>query len=139
MAKSVPQMPRFEPFLLREQKDEHPQRAFNPVAHDFIVLEGNGAPRIAKNASVEQMITILRRSNSTCCGVCPTGEEDDTPLILMYAPCRISLLFQSGIDKAIDDSKKVNPLRGLLLFQNRAKIGPNYGPYSTVVATTLMA
>jgi hypothetical protein len=88
MARSFVQGPRFEPLLLTDQNDEHPQQDFNPFAHDIVVLNGHGSPEIAKNASVGDMISVLSRSNSACRerNLIEDGDGDGAvpPLILMY-------------------------------------------------------
>jgi len=79
MAGSGVQGPQFEPLLCTDQNDDYPQ-TFNPFAHDIIVLNGLGRPEIAKDASVEEMIKVLGRSNYACR---ESGDSNVPPLILM--------------------------------------------------------
>jgi len=59
------QIPQFEPFLCRSHSHEHLERPFTPISHDLIILDQNGVPKIAKNASASQMINALQRSDKS--------------------------------------------------------------------------
>jgi hypothetical protein len=72
----------FKPFLCRNRMDDHVEPPFTPIAYDIIVLNQDGALRIAENASAGQMSGVLLRSNRNSAGIC-NDDEDVAALILM--------------------------------------------------------
>lgn len=80
------QVPVFEPLLIQMRTCGQLERPFNPVAHDLIVIGHEGVPRIARNASAGQMISVLRCSNNRGAGIQDIENDDVAALALMLVP-----------------------------------------------------
>ena len=80
------QSPQFEPLFGPNPTCDQIERPFTPAAHDLIVINQDGQPQIAKNASAAQMIDILQSSNSWCAGAHGGDSGDMAALTLMYVP-----------------------------------------------------
>ncbi len=58
------QEPQFEPLRCQSRAQCTYEKPFSPVAHDLIIMGQDGRSKIARNASVGQMINVLSRLSS---------------------------------------------------------------------------
>jgi hypothetical protein len=76
-------IPQLEPFVCRSHSLEQLERPFTHIAHDLIILNQNGDPQIAKNASASQMINALQRSNKSYASKGDENEDITAALSIM--------------------------------------------------------
>ena len=73
---SLPVVPNFEPLKSECKDGDGTQQSFNPVSHDILYLHEDGGLRIARMASPEMMINVLKASNERHLTHCEGQPED---------------------------------------------------------------
>ena len=77
------QVPQFDPLLCCNSFHDQCDRPFTPVGHDIIVIDQDGQPRIARNASAAEMIGVLQRCNRRCASDRDGAKDDTATLTIM--------------------------------------------------------
>ena len=82
---SLPMVPNFEPLKSECKCSDGTEQLFNPVSHDILYLHEDGDLRIARNASPEMMINVLKASNERHLKHCEGPPKDfASSLIVVY-------------------------------------------------------
>jgi hypothetical protein len=78
-------VPNFEPLKSECKDSDGTEQSFNPVSHDILYLHEDGGLRIARKASPEMMINVLKASNERHLTHFEGQAEDfASSLIVMY-------------------------------------------------------
>jgi hypothetical protein len=82
---NLPMAPGFEPLKSEYKDSDGTEQSFNPVSHDILYLHEDGGLRIARKASPEMMINVLKASNKKHLTHCEGQPEDfASSLIVVY-------------------------------------------------------
>ena len=82
MSANTPE-PYFEPLRCQSRAQCMYEKPFDPVAHDLIVTGEDGRPKIARNASVGQMIDVLSQFNGSCSDAGSSGDSKNGHLVIV--------------------------------------------------------